>query len=65
MSSTTQAIVESLESKLNTSISKVTRLEKANAEPQGELAKVKAIWKAKAEGWEEELTKVKEQGQGM
>jgi len=43
MSSTTQAVVENLESKLNSSISKVTGLKKANAELEGELAKAKAI----------------------
>ena len=57
-----KGIVEGLESKLNNSISRVSRLEMANAELQGDFAKSKATWKAKAEALEEELAKAKEHG---
>ena len=55
-----QGIVEGLETKLNSSMTKISRLENSNAELQGELAKVKATWKAKTEALEEELAKAKE-----
>ena len=55
-------IIDALESKLNASTSRLTRLERANAELQGELAKVKASWKTKAAGWDEVLSDAKEKG---
>ncbi|KZR76490.1 hypothetical protein PMIT1323_01334 [Prochlorococcus marinus str. MIT 1323] len=55
-----QGIVEGLETKLNSSMSKISRLENSNAELQGELAKVKATWKAKTEALEEELARARE-----